>query len=395
MTRRKIALIIIALIVVALVALAVVRTIGKGDGDPKDKKDDKPVPVTVVPVAQKSVPVYLFAQGTVRARRTVDVQPRVGGLLLSINFNEGERVEKGQVLATIDPRSYQAQYNQALARKNQNLALLATARSNLKRSRDLYKQSYISKQDLTKLVNTVNQYQAAVAADKAALRDAELQLEYTKVRAPINGLAGLRQVDAGNMITTGNSIVVLTQTHPVNLLFSLPAGKLGQVRKAQAAGTVAVAALASADHHLIADDGRLVAIGNRIDSASGTFQLKAAFPNQDDALWPGQFVRVRLRTGTVEDGLVIPTQAVQRGPDGEYVYLLEADDSVRMQPVTAAGGADIAHTLISSGLAAGDKVVTEGAFRLKPGSKVVPLAPGEVPPPPEPEKHAGDSGHDD
>lgn len=398
MSRRKIALIVIAVIVVVVIGIAVFGGLGQtnpGAEGPKADDDKAPVPVTVVPVAKKDVPEYLFAQGTVRARKTVNVQPRVGGLLLSISFKEGERVEKGQVLAEIDPSSYQAQYNQALAAKKQDLARLATARSNLERSRELFKKSYLSQQALTELENTVNEYEAAVAASKAAVQDAKLKLEYTNVRAPITGLAGLRNVDAGNIISTGDSIVVLTRTHPVDLLFSLPAGKLAQVRAAQASGSASVAALASADHHLIADNGELLAIGNRIDSTSGTFQLKASFPNTDDVLWPGQFVRVRLRVGTVDGGLVIPTQAIQRGPDGDYVYLLQPDNTVRMQPITTAGSADVSHTLISDGLAAGDKVVTEGAFRLKPGAEVKPLAPGETPPPPEqdePDSNDGQTG---
>ncbi|MGB8634467.1 MAG: efflux RND transporter periplasmic adaptor subunit [Rhodanobacteraceae bacterium] len=382
MSRWKIALIIVAVLVVALLGYRLLGGQGgskSGPGGAAPGADNKPVPVTVVPVEQKSVPIYLFAQGTVQARNTVNVRPQVGGLLLSLNFEEGKEVEEGQVLAQIDPRSYQAQYDQALARQKQDSAQLATARSNLKRSNDLIKQSYISKQDLTTIENTVNQYAATVAADAATARDAKLKLDYTKVRAPFSGLAGLRQVDPGNVVSTSDSIVVLTQVHPINLLFTLPAKNLEQVRTAQAKGDLPVAALDGADNHVLADDGRLIVIDNQIDTGSGTVRLKAEFPNEDKSLWPGQFANVRLRVGNVDNGLVIPSQAVQRGPDGEYVYLLGNDDTVSMQPITTGGEADDAHTLISKGLKAGDKVVTEGMFRLKPGSKVKPLKPGEIP----------------
>lgn len=382
MSRWKIVLIVVAVIIVALLGWRMFGGHGgakSGPGGARSGADSKPVPVTVVPVEEKNVPVYLFAQGTVQARNTVSVRPQVGGLLLSLNFEEGKEVEKGQVLAQIDPRTYQAQYDQALARQKQDQAQLATARSNLKRSNDLIKKSYISRQDLTTIENTVHQYAAAVAADAATARDAKLKLDYTKVRAPFSGLAGLRQVDPGNVISTSDSIVVLTQVHPINLLFTLPAKNLEQVRTAQARGDLPVAALDGADNHVLADNGRLTVIDNQIDSSSGTFRLKAEFPNQDLSLWPGQFANVRLRTGDIDNGLVIPAQAVQRGPDGEYVYLLGDDDTVSMQPIVTGGEADQSHTLVSKGLKAGDRVVTEGMFRLKPGSKVTPLKPGEVP----------------
>ncbi len=400
MSRGKIALVIIA---IALAVLLGYRIFGgpadKGGGPDGPKADKGPVPVTVVPVEIRDVPVYLFAQGTVRAHRTANVRPQVGGLLLSLDFEEGQPVKKGQVLAEIDPRSYQATLDQAVARQKQDQAQLATAQSNLERSRDLYKKSYISQQDLTTLENTVQRFKAAVAADAAAVRDARLQVDYTKVRAPFDGQAGLRQVDPGNVIGTGDVIVTVTQIHPVNVMFSLPAGTLDAVRTAQAATPLAVAALDSTDQHTLAADGELEVIDNRIDAGSNTYRLKARFPNNDDKLWPGQFVKARLQVGSVEDGLVIPSQAVQRGPDGEFVYLLGTDNTVSMQPVVTGGDSDPSHSLISEGLEAGDKVVTEGMFRLKPGSKVTPLKPGDVPvatPSSSPGKpDAGGPQHDD
>lgn len=381
--RWKTVLIVIVVLIILIVGWRALQggggkqpgAAGQGDKQP-------PVPVTVVPVVQKSVPLYLDATGTVQALRTVTVQPQVGGRLLSIDFEEGREVDKGQVLARIDPRTYKATYDQAMARMHSDEALLATARSNLSRSKQLIDKHYISQQDLNTQANKVKQLEATVTADKATAEDARINLEYTKIRAPISGLAGIRQVDPGNVLTTGSAIVVLTRVHPINVMFSLPAKDLDRVRAAQAGSPLPVVALQrTGDKHVLADDGVLKVINNRIDPSTGTFTLKSEFPNQDTELWPGQYVSVRMQVGTVHDGLVIPTQAVQRGPDGDYVYVLQTDNTVKMQPVTVSDEVGDTHALVAKGLVVGDKVVTEGQFRLKPGRKVKPLNPGEVPAP--------------
>jgi multidrug efflux system membrane fusion protein len=384
----KIALIVIAVIVVAAVGFrllhkpgsaASAQTAAKG----KDGKDaTPPVPVTVVPVAKQNVPVYLTALGTVQALNTVTVNPQVPGQLLSLEFTEGQPVKKGQVLAQIDPRTYQAAYDQAVAKQRQDQALLATAKSNLTRSQDLAAKGYISKQDLDTLRNTTAQYQAAVAADAASIRDSQVQLNYTRVISPIDGLAGIRGVDPGNVVTTSTAIVTLTQLHPINVMFTLPEQNLDLVRTAAQDGAGAgleVAALDKTDAHPIAAGGVLKVIDNQIDASTGTFRLKSEFPNSKNELWPGQFVNVRLLVNTVSGGLVIPAQAVQRGPDGDYVYQVQADSTVKMQPVMVAGEVGDSKVMIGTGLKVGDRVVTEGQFRLKPGSKVNALKPGEVP----------------
>ncbi len=379
-SRWKIVLIVVVVAIIIIVGLRAMQGSGPrrgGFGGPQAKQ--APVPVTVVPVEQKNVPLYLTATGTVQARSTVTVRPQVSGQLLSINFKEGQEVEKGAVLAEIDPRTYKAEYDQALSRMHSDQAQLATARGNYERSKQLIKKNYVSRQDLTTQGNTVKQLEATVAADKAAVADAKVKLDYTKVRAPIGGLAGIRQVDPGNVLTTSDAIVLLTDVHPVNVMFSLPARDLDRVRARQAEGALPVVAMDRTDDHVLAGDGHLVVINNRIDPDSGTFTLKSEFPNKDTELWPGQFVNVRMKVDTVENGLVIPVQAVERGPDGDYVYLLQKDDTVKMQPVVVAGDADDTHVLVDKGLSAGDRVVTEGQFRLKPGSKVKPLKPGEVP----------------
>ncbi|MGN6235209.1 efflux RND transporter periplasmic adaptor subunit [Dyella sp.] len=390
----KIALIVVAVLVVAAVGVRLLHkpasrpgaqagaqagASGEKKGAPGEKEAD-PVPVTVEPVSVQNVPVYLTALGTVQALNTVTVSPQIGGLLMKLNFTEGQEVTKGQVLAEIDPRSLQAAYDQAAARKRQDAAQLATARSNLARSLDLAKQGYISKQDMDTLQNTVSQYEATVAADEAAINDAKVQLGYTKVLAPITGMAGIRGVDPGNIVTTSSSIVTLTEVHPINVIFPLPEQNVELVRSSQQRGEpLEVAALDSAGSKVIAGKGVLKVINNQIDTSTGTFNLKAEFPNEENALFPGQFVNVRMKVNTVQGGLVIPSQAVQRGPDGDYVYQLQSDNTVKMQSVTTGQEVGDSHVMVTQGLKAGEKVVTEGQFRLKPGSKVKPLKPGEVP----------------
>lgn len=393
----KIALIVIAVIVVGAVGFRLVHKPGGGEGGPGqtagngqggpgkggDKGDGKeaPVPVTVEPVARRDVPVYLTALGTVQALNTVTINPQVSGQLMSLNFKEGQEVKKGDVLAQIDPRTFQASYQQAVGKKAQDEALLATARSNLARSQNLAPQGYISKQDLDTQRNQVSQYQAAVEADAAAIASAQVQLGFTKVLSPIDGVTGIRGVDPGNLVTTTSNIVTITQLHPIYVMFTLPEQNLEMVRNAarDSSEPLQVTALDRVDAHPIADGGALRVIDNQIDTTTGTFRLRSEFANEKSDLWPGQFVNVRLKVRTVAGGLVIPSQAVQRGPDGDYVYQVQGDSTVKMQPVKVAGEVGDSHVMIGSGLKEGDQVVTEGQFRLKPGSKVKALKPGEVP----------------
>jgi len=377
------------LVVAAVVVLAVGARMLRGGGGPKGAagpggmgdggEDTGPVPVTAVAVETRDVPVFANALGTVTALNTVTVNPQVGGQLLSINFKEGQEVKKGELLAQIDPRSLQASYDEAAAAKRQNQALLATARSNYARSSAPEYQQYVSKTDLDTQRNQVSQYEAAVSANDASMRAAQVQLQYTRIIAPIDGIAGLRGVDAGNIVSTSSTIVTLTQIRPIYVSFNLPERLLSQVREGQAAGALPVAALDRGDAHVLSGDGKLDVIDNRISSDSGTFGARALFPNADTVLWPGQFVNVRLQLQTIPGGVVVPTQAVQRGPDGDYAYVVQADSTVKMQTVKQGVEVDDSHVQIVSGLKAGDKVVTEGQFRLKPGSKVTALAPGETP----------------
>jgi len=377
----KIALIVLAVVILAIVGIRLLHKPAGAASARAGGKDGNtpPVPVTVVPVVKQNVPVYLTALGTVQALNTVTVIPQVGGQLLSINFKEGQPVEKGQVLAQIDPRTFQASYDQAVSRRNQDQSLLATANSNYQRSQDPKYREYVSKINLVTQKNTVIQYQAAVAADDAAIRDAKVQLDYTQIRSPIDGLAGIRAVDPGNVVTTSSAIVTLTQLHPINVMFTLPEQNLDMVRRAAQVQALQVTALDRVDAHPIASGGVLKVIDNQIDTTTGTFRLKSEFDNEHNELWPGQFVNVQLLVSTVDGGLVIPSQAVQRGPDGDYVYQVQGDNTVKMQPIVVAGEVGDSHVMVGSGLNVGESVVTEGQFRLKPGSKVNPLKPGEVP----------------
>jgi multidrug efflux system membrane fusion protein len=396
----KIALIVVAVIVVGAVGFRLLhkpaaedgaqgqhrgqhKGQGQADGDASDKDKDKdaaPVPVTVEPVLKQDVPVYLTALGTVQALNTVTINPQISGQMLSINFKEGQEVKKGDLLAQIDPRPFQAAYDQSTAKQQQDEAQLSTAQSTLKRNDALVAKGYVAQLDMDTFRNNVANLAAMVSADKAAVRAAKVNLDYTHIISPIDGVAGIRNVDPGNVVTTTTAVVTLTQIHPIYVMFTLPEQNLEMVRGAAASGDpLEVLALDRSDSHTIADDGTLNVVDNQIDTTTGTFKLRSVFQNGKSELWPGQFVNTRLKVRTVKGGLVIPAQAVQRGPDGDYVYLVQQDQTVKMNPVKVAGEVGDSHVMIGSGLALNDLVVTEGQFRLKPGSKVKALKPGEVP----------------
>ena len=381
MSRWKWALIAIAIVLVAVITWRLVSQRESTAARAGAGASDAPVPVTVVPVDKKDVPIYLQALGTVQALNTVTVNAQVSGQLKSINFSEGQEVKAGTLIAEIDPRTFQAAFDQAAAKKKQDEAQLSASRSTQARYEELIKKNFVAAQDLENQRQLVRQQEALVAADDAAISSARTQLSFTKITAPIDGIAGIRLVDVGNLITAsaGNGIVVLTEVHPINVIFNLPEQNLELVRTKDASSPLPVTALDRNDSHPIAD-GVLKVVDNQIDTTTGTFKLKAEFANTENALWPGQFVNVRVQVKTVSGGLVVPATAVQRGPDGSYAYVVQPDSTVKMTPLQLGDEAGDNTILVNSGLALGDKVVTEGQFRLKPGSKVQPLAPGQAAP---------------
>src|SRR4029079_7022664 len=348
-----------------------------------------PVPVLATTVTRADVPVYLDAVGTIKALNTVTVRPQVEGRLLSVNFKEGDDIKKGDVLARIDPVIYQAQLDQAVAKKAQDEAQLANSRIDLDRYEKLATTAAINKQQVDTQRALVAQNVALVQADQAAIDNARAMLGYTTIIAPLDGRTGIRMVDEGNYVRAADAtsaVVVIPQLRPISALFNLPQQELPQLNSAFAKGPLSVDALRS-DNDEVIDRGQLKVVDNQVDQTTGTVKLKAEFPNANLQLWPGQFVNIRLLVDTLKQVVVIPTGAVQRGPTGTFVYVVKDDSSVAMRPI-AVQKQDEIQTVVKSGLEADERVVTTGFVRLTEGSKVavgsanVTPTPAERAPPP-------------
>ena len=332
---------------------------------------DNAVPVLAIPARRDDVPVYLEGVGTARALNTVTVRPQVEGKLLSVAFKEGQDVKKGDVLARIDPTTYQAQLNQAIAKKAQDEAQLSNARMDLERFIRLAASNSIAKQQADTQRATVAQLEALVQADQAAIDNTRAILAYTTITAPINGRTGIRLVDEGNIVRASDAtgIVVLTEIQPISVIFNLPQQVVAQVNAAAAKGPLPVEALAS-DSEAVIDKGVLQVVDNQVDPATGTVKLKAEFPNADLQLWSGQFVNVRMLIDTRQQVIVVPTAAVQRGPDGAFVFAVrQGGDTVAVRPVTIAQQDDV-QAVIATGIEAGDQIVTTGFAQLAEGTRV-------------------------
>jgi len=328
------------------------------------------VPVLVADAKRADVPVYLDAVGTVKALNTVTVRPQVDGKLISVNFKEGQDVKKGDVLARIDPTTYQAQLDMTIAKKAQDEAQLANAKNDLVRYEKLAANNAINKQQADTQKALVAQYTALVQSDQAAIENAQALLSYTTITAPIAGRTGIRQVDEGNIVHASDStgIVVITQIKPISVMFNLPQQDLTQVNAAFADGPLSVDAQRS-DTNAVIDRGTLTVVDNQVDPSTGTVKLKAEFPNADVQLWPGQFVNVRLLINTLKSVVVIPTGAVQRGPNGTFVYVVKDDDTAAMRPITVSKQ-DESEAVVASGVTPPERVVTTGFARLTDGTKV-------------------------
>jgi len=316
------------------------------------------------------VPVYLDAVGTTKALNTVTVRPQVDGKLLSVGFKEGQDVKRGDVLAQIDPTTFKAQFDQAVAKKAQDQALLANAQNDLARYEQLAATNAINRQQADTQKSLVAQYTAQVQADQAAIENAEATLGYTTIKAPIDGRTGIRAVDEGNIVKASDStgIVTITQIQPISVLFNLPQQYLSQVNAAFAKGPLKVDAQRS-DNDAVIDTGTLTVVDNQVDASTGTVKLKAEFPNAALQLWPGQFANVRLLIDTLKQVVVIPTGAVQRGPTGTFVYVVKDDNSATIRPIVVQKQ-DETQTVIKSGLTPPERVVTTGFARLTEGAKV-------------------------
>jgi multidrug efflux system membrane fusion protein len=329
-----------------------------------------PVPVLVAAAASADVPVYLNAVGTTKAYNTVTLHSQVDGKLIAVNFKEGQDVKKGDILAQIDPTTFKATLDQAVAKKAQDAALLANTKVDLVRYEQLAATNAINRQQADTQRALVAQYTAQVQSDQAAVESAQATLGYTDIRAPIDGRTGIRQVDVGNIIHASDSsgIVVITQIKPISVTFSIPQQDIQTVNDAFAKGPLDADALRS-DSNKVIESGKLAVIDNQVDSTTGTVKLKADFPNENVQLWPGQFVNVRLLVNTLKGVTVIPTGAVQRGPDGTFVYVVGADDKATMRPITVQKQ-DESQTVVASGLKPSEKVVTTGFARLTDGATV-------------------------
>jgi multidrug efflux system membrane fusion protein len=332
--------------------------------------DSGPVPVLVAAAAKADVPVYLDAVGTTKALNTVTVRPQVDGKLIEVAFNEGQDVKKGDVLARIDPTTFQAQLDQALAKKAQDQALVANAKIDLDRYEKLAATNSINRQQADTQKSLVAQLEAQVQNDQGAIDNARAILAYTTIRAPLDGRTGIRQVDEGNIVHASDStgVVVITQLRPISVFFNLPQQDIDRVNSAFAKGPLSAEAQRS-DNDAVIDRGVLKVVDNQVDASTGTVKLKAEFPNADLQLWPGQFVNVRLLIDTLKQVVVIPTGAVQRGPNGTFVFVVKDDNTVAMRSIQVQKQ-DETQTVVANGLAAPERVVTTGFVRLTDGAKV-------------------------
>ncbi|MGV2290214.1 efflux RND transporter periplasmic adaptor subunit [Trinickia sp. YCB016] len=357
----------IAVVVLVLIALIVVHVIRKKE----PARGAGPLVVTVAAATLGEMPVVLSELGTVTPVATVTVLPQLSGYLTAVGYREGQDVEKGQFLAQIDPRQYEISKQQAQAQLAKDEASLAQARSDLARFTDLHEKKSIAEQTYFDQKFLVQQDEAAVKADHASIAQFDLDLDYCHITSPVSGRVGLRLVDPGNYVTASSSpgIAVITTMKPTTVEFTVPQNSLGDVLQRFNAGAKMTVTAYSSDNTRQIGTGTLYALNNQMATATGTVTLRATFPNDDEALFPNEFVNVKLLVDTMQNAVLVPTPAVQSGAPGDYVYLVNADSTVSVHKVTL-GPSDGKHTVITSGLAAGNQVVTDGMDRLSDGVKI-------------------------
>ena len=329
-----------------------------------------PIPVVTASVKAADVPIYLTGLGTAQASQSVTLKVRVDGQINKIGFTEGSLVKEGDLIAQIDQRTFEAQLQQAQAQKSKDEALLANAKADFERFSSLLKNDYASRQSVDAQKSLVAQYTAALRSDEAAIANQTAQLSFTTIKSPITGIAGVRLIDEGNIVraTDASGIVVITQIEPISALFTVPQDALDSLRSARKEGDVKILAFARGDSTPRAE-GVLTVVDNQIDQATGSLHLKATFPNADHSLWPGQFLTFKVLVRTRKNAMTVPATALQRSPQGSFVYFVKEDGTVDQKPVKVAQSVDNV-ALIDSGLQAGEVVVVDGQYKLKPGVKV-------------------------
>ncbi|HDZ8013687.1 TPA: MdtA/MuxA family multidrug efflux RND transporter periplasmic adaptor subunit [Citrobacter amalonaticus] len=328
-------------------------------------------PVQAATATEQAVPRYLTGLGTMTAANTVTVRSRVDGQLLALHFQEGQQVKAGDLLAEIDPSQFKVALAQAQGVLAKDKATLANARRDLARYQQLVKSNLVSRQELDAQQALVSESEGTIKADEASVASAQLQLDWSRITAPVDGRVGLKQVDVGNQISSGdtNGIVVITQTHPIDLIFTLPESDIATVVQAQKSGQPLVVEAWDRTNSKKLSAGVLLSLDNQIDVTTGTIKVKARFDNQDDALFPNQFVNARMLVDTEQNAVVIPTAALQMGNEGHFVWVLNDENKVSKHLVKT-GIQDSQKVVISAGISAGDRVVTDGIDRLTEGAKV-------------------------
>jgi membrane fusion protein, multidrug efflux system len=361
---------LVAMALIALGAAVSVFIWYRTGTKPAAQTSSSTVPVIAEAAGSHEVPIFLSGVGTVIAFNNVVVHSQITGPLIQISFREGQTVKKGDLLAEIDPRPYQAQLDQATANRDRDQAQLVNAQANLNRYTPLLAKGFATPQLVDTQKAQLAQLQATVKSDEAVIESAQINLSYTRLMAPIDGVTGIRQIDIGNIIhpSDTNGLVDVTQIQPISLIFTLPEITFTEIQREMAVGPVKVLAYSQDDKTKL-DEGKLLLIDNQIIQTTGTIRLRATFPNEQHLLWPGELVNVRLLLKTLPNGLTIAANAVQQGPNGSYVYVITPDEHAQMRPVDVGQISD-GQALINSGLKANETVVVDGQYKLQPGDRV-------------------------
>lgn len=367
---RKAIAVLATLVVAGFLGWAIYAYTSSTSAQTKGGSGSTTVPVTAGIAEARDVPVYVRGIGTAQAYNAVLVKSRVDGEIMKVDFTEGQEIKAGELLFEIDPRPFQAALAQAAANKQKDEAQLVSAQADLDRDTQLVGKGFQTKQAYDQQKALVGQLQASIKADQAQIDTAQLNLRYAGIRAPFDGRTGARLVDVGNLVhaTDNAGLVSITQLRPIYVSFTLPQDQFDTVRRSEKAGPVEVQAFSANDQDQLAT-GKLTLIDNQIDQATGTIRLKGTFENQDEILWPGEFVNIRVVVGIKKDAVTVPARAVQRGPDGNYLFVIKPDMTVEIRIVEVlAAEHDIA--AIDKGLAAGERIVVDGQYRLDQGIRV-------------------------